>query len=148
MSTEKFVNRSAVRSWWPLVSLNRSAAIGYPGLGPRNEAAYVTAVQAVRFAEPPLEERLFEKRNVHGIQAQKEQRPPRVRPRDENERFAEQDEEDPRDHGVAHVAIRTVDDERLWRVPGGKRPPALYRKMPKRPANRREPMASAATPAI
>lgn len=44
-----------------------------------------------------------------------------------------------RDHRIAHVAVRALDDQTPSRVPGRKRPPADASEQPHRPKPEREP---------
>lgn len=75
------------------------------------------AILPVRITEPSLELRLLDKRDVDEVEDKERGCPYAMRRRQQHERLAEEDEDHPRDHGIANEPIGATDDERTRRVP-------------------------------
>src|SRR5258706_477030 len=109
-----------------------------PSTQPGNESSHVTLVFAIRVAKPGGELRLLEERNVHDVNREKQDRPLEVWPREQNERFAEKHEENPRDHRVPHVSIWSPHHQVLRRIPRRERAAAERDEEPERRNEKRQ----------
>ena len=105
---------------------------GYP-------TRHVRPVASVVLPEPAFEPRLFNPEKVSRVYKEECHHPAKQGPRAEKKRFGNQHQENPGDHRVAHVAIRTGNHQFPWRVPWRGCSLALLNKKPRRPACENDP---------
>ncbi len=100
---------------------------GYP-------TRHVRPVASVVFPEPAFEPGLFNPEKVSRVYKEEGHHPAKQGPRAEKKRFGNQHQENPGDHRVAHVAIRSGNHQFSWRVPRRGSSFAPVNKQPGRPA--------------
>src|SRR5882724_5660369 len=114
---------------------------------PRQEPRNVVAILPVGGPEPLGQKWLLEQGNVDRIDPEKNQGPLEMRPRQEHRRLAEEHQDDPRDHRIAHVAVGTPNDQPSGWIPGGQCAPAVADKAPQAGAEQQYPDAQQPEPA-
>ena len=105
---------------------------GYP-------TRHVRPVALVVLPEPAFEPGLFNPEKVSRVYEEEGHHPAKQGPRAEKKRFGNQHQENPGDHRVAHVAIRTGNHQLPRRVPRRGCSLALLNKKPRRPACENDP---------
>lgn len=91
----------------------------------------MAAILAIGVPEALPQERLLEQRNVDRIDAEKGERPEKVRTRHQDGGLTEQDQDDTRNHRIPHMPIRSPHDEPPRGIPRRESTFALRREAPK-----------------
>ena len=88
------------------------------------------AVFPIRVTKSPFQPGLLDEWKVNQIEDPETGGPDSMRPGPEPERFAKQDQDNARNHGITDVLIRSTDHKHPGRIPRGEGTPALDGKPP------------------
>ena len=97
------------------VGLGAGVTIPWPQA--RQQAGYVAAILEIGMTESLPETRLFDQWNMDEVDRQEQSGPVQECRRQHDERFGEENQDDTRDHRIAHKSVGAAHDQLARRIP-------------------------------